>query len=30
MIKKLMCGLALMGCALSSQAEVQGFDWAYT
>ncbi|WP_229413605.1 PEP-CTERM sorting domain-containing protein [Massilia violaceinigra] len=30
MIKKLMCGLALMGCALSSHAEVQGFDWAYT
>ncbi|WP_229413609.1 PEP-CTERM sorting domain-containing protein [Massilia violaceinigra] len=30
MIKKMMCGLALMGCALSSQAEVQGFDWSYT
>ncbi|HEX8614327.1 MAG TPA: PEP-CTERM sorting domain-containing protein [Telluria sp.] len=30
MIKKMMCGLALMGCALSSQAAVQGFDWSYT
>jgi hypothetical protein len=30
MIKKMMCGLALMGSALSSQAAVQGFDWTYT
>lgn len=30
MMKKMMCGLALMGCALSSQAAVQGFDWSYT
>ncbi|CUI09077.1 PEP-CTERM sorting domain-containing protein [Massilia antarctica] len=30
MIKKMICGLALMGCALSSQAAVQGFDWSYT
>jgi hypothetical protein len=30
MIKKLMCGLALAGSALSSQAAVQGFDWSYS
>ncbi|MDQ1922509.1 PEP-CTERM sorting domain-containing protein [Massilia pseudoviolaceinigra] len=30
MIKKMMCGLALMGCALSSHAQVQGFDWSYS
>ncbi|ATQ77635.1 hypothetical protein CR152_26370 [Massilia violaceinigra] len=30
MIQKMMCGLALMGCALSANAEVQGFDWAYS
>ncbi|HEX8614326.1 MAG TPA: PEP-CTERM sorting domain-containing protein [Telluria sp.] len=30
MVKKMICGLALMGCALSSQAAEQGFDWSYT
>ncbi|MDQ1922513.1 PEP-CTERM sorting domain-containing protein [Massilia pseudoviolaceinigra] len=30
MVKKLMCGLALMGCAMSSQAAVQGFDWTFS
>ncbi|HEX8614329.1 MAG TPA: PEP-CTERM sorting domain-containing protein [Telluria sp.] len=30
MIKKLMGALALMGCAMSSQAAVQGYDWSFT
>jgi hypothetical protein len=30
MLKKLAAGLALMGCALSSHAEVQGFDWSFS
>ena len=30
MIKKLIGALALMGCAMSSQAAVQGYDWSYT
>lgn len=30
MIKNLMCGLAMMGCALPGYAEVQGFDWSFT
>ncbi|HEX8614328.1 MAG TPA: PEP-CTERM sorting domain-containing protein [Telluria sp.] len=30
MLKKMICAMALMGSALSSQAAVQGFDWTYT
>lgn len=30
MIRKILCGAALMCCALSGHAAEQGFDWTYT